>query len=80
MIKFANFPIVWVSKMQTEIALLTTESEYISTSQSMRYLIPLRHIMSEVSDVFGMKCDLCNSYTTIFEENKGAIGLAKETK
>ena len=30
MIKFANLPIVWVSKMQTEIALLTTEAEYIS--------------------------------------------------
>ena len=56
-IKFANCPIVWVSKMQTEIALLTTEAEYISLSQSMRDLISLRHIMLEVSSVFGMKCD-----------------------
>ena len=44
-IKFANCPIVWVSKMQIEIALSTTEAEYISLSQSMRDLIPLRHIM-----------------------------------
>ena len=77
MIKFANFPIVWVIKIQSEIALSTTEAKYISLSQSMRYLIPSRHIMLAVSSVFGMKCDLCNSYTTIFEENKGAIGLEK---
>ena len=72
-IKFENCPIVWVSKMQTEIALLTTKDEYISLSQSMIYLIPLRNIMVEVSSVLGMKCDLCNSYTTTLEDNKGAI-------
>ena len=66
--------------MQTEIDLSTTEAKYISIIQSMRYLIPLRHIMLEVSSVFGMKCDLCNSYTTTFEDNNGAIELAKEPK
>ena len=59
--------------MQTEIALLTTEAEYISLSQSMRDLIPLRHIMLEVSSVFGIRCDSCHSYTTTFEYKKGAI-------
>ena len=44
-IKFSNFPIVWVSKIQTEKDLSTTEAEYISLIQSMRYFIPLRHIM-----------------------------------
>ena len=79
-IKFANCPILWVNKMQTEITLSTTEAEYISLSQSMRYLIPLRHIMLEVSSVFGMKCDSWNSYTTTFEDNKGPIELLKEPK
>ena len=46
----------------------------------MRDLIPLRYIMLEVSSVFGMKCDSCNSYNTTFEDNKGAIELAKEPK
>ena len=49
-------------------------------SQSMRDLIPLRHIVLEVSIVFGIKCDLCNSYTTIFDDNEVAIELAKEQK
>ena len=52
--------------------------EYISLSQSMRNLIPLVHKTLEVSSVFGMKCDSCNSYTKTFEDNKGAIGLRKE--
>ena len=40
--------------------------------------IPLRHIMLELSSVFGMKCDSCDSYTTTFEYNKGEIQLEKE--
>ena len=66
--------------MQTEIALLTTEAEYIILSQSMRDFIPLRHIILEVSSVFGIRCDSWNSYTTTFEDNKGEIELAKEPK
>ena len=49
-------------------------------SQSMIDLIPLRHIILEVLSVLGMKCDMCNAYTTTFENNKGAIYLAKESK
>ena len=80
MIKFENCSTIWVSKMQTDIVLSTTEAECISMSQIMRYLIPLRQIILDVSSVFGMKCDSCNSYTTTFEENKVAIDLVKEPK
>ena len=54
--------------------------EYIILIQSMRYLILLEHNMLEVSSVFGIKFDLCNSYTTTFEENKGEIELEKGQK
>ena len=63
--------------MQTEISLLTTKVEYITLSQIMRDLIPLRQIMLKVSSVFGNKCDSCNLYTRNFEDNKGAIELSK---
>ena len=66
--------------MQIWIDLLTTEAKYIRLSQSMIDLIPFIHIMLEVSSVFGMTCDWCNSYTTTFEDNKVAIDLAKEPK
>ena len=44
-IKIANCPACWVSKMQTEIALSTTEAEYIALSQSMRDLLPIRSMI-----------------------------------
>ena len=59
---------------------MTAEAEYISLSQSMRYLIPLIQIMLDVSRVFGMKCDSCNSNTTTFKDNKVEIELEKELK
>jgi hypothetical protein len=40
-ITFCNVPILWVSKMQTQIALSTMEAEYIALSQSMRDLFPI---------------------------------------
>jgi hypothetical protein len=40
-IMYANCPIHWVSRLQTEIALSTTEAEYIALSQALRNVIPL---------------------------------------
>jgi hypothetical protein len=40
-IMYAGCPLIWVSKLQTEGALSTTEAEYTALSQSMRELIPL---------------------------------------
>ena len=39
--------LLWVSKMQTQIALSTMEAEYIALSQAMRDLIPIREILKE---------------------------------
>ena len=41
LIYYAGCPIHWSSKMQSEIALSTAESEYIALSQAMRETIPL---------------------------------------
>ncbi len=37
----------WSSKMQTEIALSTTEAEYIALSQAMREVLPIIWLMEE---------------------------------
>jgi hypothetical protein len=47
-IKFCNIPVLWVSKIQTQISLSTIKAEYISLSQSMRYLIPIREALKEI--------------------------------
>jgi hypothetical protein len=39
-ILIANCPLLWVSKLQSEIALSTLESEFIALSSSFRSLIP----------------------------------------
>jgi hypothetical protein len=70
-------PIQWNSKLQTEIALSTTEAEYIALSQAMRELIPLRRLLLEV--VTAMKLPgITNSIikSTVFEDNNGAISTA----
>ena len=41
-------PLIFKSKLWTEIALLTLEAEYIALSQGMRELLPLRNLLQEV--------------------------------
>ena len=40
-VTLGGVPVFWQSKMQTEIALSTQESKYISLSQGMRSLLPI---------------------------------------
>ena len=49
LITFMGSPIQWSSKLQTQIALSTMESEYIALSQAMRELIGIREIFKELS-------------------------------
>ena len=48
LIMFMGCPLLWVSKLQTQIALSTMESEYIALSHSMRELIGTREILKEI--------------------------------
>jgi hypothetical protein len=48
-ITFCGCPISWCSKLQTEIALSTTESEYIALSTATRDLLPLRRILEDIT-------------------------------
>ena len=41
-ILYQGSPLLWVSKLQTQIALSTMEAEYVALSQAMRDLIPIR--------------------------------------
>ena len=45
---YANCPLIWASKIQTEIALSSTKAEYIALSQALREIIPLMALMKEV--------------------------------
>ena len=75
MVTFANCPLLWVSKIQTEIALSTLHSEYVALSHSVRALIPLTSLIKEVIDNLGINCENLNflSSSTVYEDNNGAI-------
>jgi len=53
-IKYTNFPILWVSKLQLEIALSTIESKYIALSTALRDVIPLIGLLEITSSAFGL--------------------------
>ncbi len=74
------------SKLLSEIALSTTESEYIALSTSLRDLLPLRHILNDINNLSFISC-ASNSPTVdvhsdglppskIFEDNTACIVLA----
>ena len=49
-VTFANCPLFWVSKLQTHISLSTLHSDYVLLSHSVRDLLPLKSLISEVID------------------------------
>lgn len=76
-IMFAGCSIVWCSKLQTEIALSTTESEYIALSASLREVIPLMRLVKELSAAgFDVKEDVPEIHCKLFEDNSGALEMA----
>jgi hypothetical protein len=74
-ITYAHCPILWSSKLQSEIALSTTEAEYISLSQSLRDLIPMRTILHELSTVCNITSSEATTFSTVFEDSKGCVDL-----
>ncbi|MGH7974665.1 MAG: reverse transcriptase domain-containing protein, partial [bacterium] len=73
---FAGCPILWVSKLQTEIALSTTEAEYVALSQSMRDVLPTQRLIIEILAFFKHTLDATTTRCTVFEDNAGALTLA----
>ena len=47
-------PLLWTSKLQTEVALSTLEAEYICLSQAMQELIPMQGLLKLVVEKLGL--------------------------
>jgi hypothetical protein len=74
-ITFAGCPILWTSKLQTEVALSTTEAEYIAQSQAMWDLIPMQALLTEILLHTKIPVGSTIAHSTIFEDNKGCVEL-----
>jgi hypothetical protein len=81
-ILLADCPLMWVSRLQTTIALSTQHSEYVALSTACRDLIPIRELMVRLSkDVSQLLGDMpyCMK-STCFEDNAACLALAKLRK
>ena len=80
-ITYGSCPIVWTSKLQTQIALSSCEAEYISLSQSLRETIPIMRLLQELNDR-GFHGDYVKPVIKCkaFEDNTGALALAMTPK
>jgi Reverse transcriptase (RNA-dependent DNA polymerase) len=77
-IKLAGCPTVWKSKLMNQTATSTMHAEYITLSNSLREVIPLRRLLTEMLPVTNpqysartpvMRC-------TVFEDNNACLTLA----
>ena len=77
-ISYLGCPVLSKSQLQTEIALSTTESEYVSLSQALRKAIPLMEIMREMKQQgYNVGSTTPEVHCRLFEDNSGALQLAK---
>ncbi|KAL7540880.1 hypothetical protein ACHAXR_010682 [Thalassiosira sp. AJA248-18] len=77
---YANCPIHWVSKLQTEIALSTAEAEYIALSQALRKVIHLITLLEEFNEIFPLHIETPKFVCKVHEDNQSCIVMATSQK
>ena len=72
---------MWKSQLQSEIALSSTESEYMGISYSLRDAIPIMSILEEMkSHGFPITETKGKVRCKVFEDNSGALEMARVHK
>jgi hypothetical protein len=85
-VTYCGCPIHWASKLQSEIALSTTESEYIALSMASRELLPIHRLIAELHKHSMISTPLDHPFSvthtstleasTVYEDNASCIVLA----
>ena len=74
-------PIIWQSKLQTEITLSSTAAEYVAFSMAMRELLPMRVLLEEIGAKLGLDFVRQSAVrSTVFEDNQGCLSLVNVPK
>lgn len=81
-IMYAGCLIIWISKLQTEIALSTAEAEYmyVVLSQAMRQVIPCMNLLIKIRCVIDIPMPKLEGHCKVFEDNRSAITIAEANK
>eukprot|EP00978_Attheya_sp_CCMP212_P036771 scaffold169289_cov53-Attheya_sp.AAC.4 len=77
---YTGCPVLWVSKIQTEIALSTVEAKYIALSQTMREVLPFMNLLKELAVIFDIYFPEPKVHCKVYEDNNGCIAVAQSTK
>ena len=77
---YANFPIIWCSKLQTKITLSTTESEYVALSHSLKGVIPLLALLKKLKEVIPREESIPKVHCSVFDNNKRCTDMVKASK
>jgi hypothetical protein len=74
-------PITWASRLQTELAMSSTESEYIALFTALREPLPMVELIQELVDAgFKSIVDSPTISCTTFKDDKRAMEMAKLPK
>ena len=80
-VSYCGVPLFWKSQMQTEIALSSTEAEFIALATATRAAIPIQRILMEMEELgFPVVTDKNSIHCRVFEDNNGALAIAKLPK
>jgi hypothetical protein len=78
---YVGWPISWAFKLQSQVAMSTTEAEYIAMSQALRDVIPIMGLLQEMREQdFIVLCTKPYVYCKVFEDNSDALELARLPK
>jgi hypothetical protein len=73
----ADYPVLWVSRLQQDIATSTMEAEYSSLSTAMMDVLPTKMLATEISSNVGLTQEPISHFKTpVWEDNAGALKLA----
>lgn len=76
-ITLGNIPVLWSSKLQTQIATSTMHAKYGALSNALRDLIPIQDLLNEINEKFPIEHIKETCIAKVWEDNE-AIKLAKK--
>jgi len=79
-IKYAGVPLYWQSKILTQIALSSSEAEYLALSAAARYVKSVMYLLEEINRKVTKVYTTPTMKCTIFEDNTAAIEIARVPK
>ena len=79
-ISYANCLIILARRIQTEIALITVEAEYIDLSQAMRGILPFVSLMKKFEFVLKLQEDAPTVLFSLFEKPLTPVTVYKENQ